>query len=154
PEIRTYSFTFLAIAKFDPKIFAKLKSIFYISYFCDTAIIFLRVNNCIVIIPTYNERENVADMIKAIFSLPVPFDLLIVDDNSPDGTGQIVKDLQVAIDKPPSHFNRQLHLLERKEKSGLGTAYIAGFKYALERNYEYIFEMDCDFSHNPHDLVR
>lgn len=112
------------------------------------------MNNCIVIIPTYNERENVADMIKAIFSLPVPFDLLIVDDNSPDGTGQIVKDLQVAIDKPPSYFNRQLHLLERKEKSGLGTAYIAGFKFALERKYEYIFEMDCDFSHNPHDLVR
>lgn len=112
------------------------------------------MNRSIVIIPTYNESENVADMIKAVFSLPVPFDILIVDDNSPDGTGRIVKDLQAAISNPPAYFDRKLHLLERKEKSGLGTAYIAGFKYAIEREYEYIFEMDCDFSHNPEDLVR
>lgn len=108
----------------------------------------------IVIIPTYNESENVADMIKAVFALPVPFDVLVVDDNSPDGTGQIVKALQQVFADSDEDASRRLHLMERMGKAGLGTAYIAGFKYAIERNYEYIFEMDCDFSHNPLDLVR
>ncbi len=101
----------------------------------------------IVIIPTYNEKENVAAIIEAVFTLPRKFDILIIDDNSPDGTASIVKALQA---------DRQghLHLLERKGKLGLGTAYIAGFKWALEHGYEYIFEMDADFSHNPADLLK
>jgi dolichol-phosphate mannosyltransferase len=85
-------------------------------------------------------------MIRKVFSLPVAFDLLIVDDGSPDGTAQIVKNLQ-------NEFGHQLHLLERKGKLGLGTAYIAGFKYAIAKGFDYIFEMDCDFSHNPDDLI-
>ncbi len=112
------------------------------------------MNKSIIIIPTYNESENVAEMIKTIFSLHVPFDILIVDDNSPDGTAQIVKDLQKDILELPADHERFLYLLERKEKSGLGTAYITGFKFAIEKNYQFIFEMDCDFSHNPADLVR
>jgi dolichol-phosphate mannosyltransferase len=110
------------------------------------------VNDSIVIIPTYDEGENVAEMVKAIFSLRIPFDVLIVDDNSPDGTGQIVKNLQKEVNDLPT--NRRLHLIERKGKLGLGTAYIAGFKFCIEKGYQYIFEMDCDFSHNPQDLVR
>lgn len=86
-------------------------------------------------------------MVRKVFSLPHDFHLLIVDDGSPDGTGQIVKNLQ-------NEFGQKLHLLERSGKNGLGTAYIAGFNYALERNYQFIFEMDCDFSHNPDDLVK
>ena len=86
-------------------------------------------------------------MVRKVFSLPHAFHLLIVDDGSPDGTGQIVKSLQ-------AEFGEKLHLLERSGKNGLGTAYIAGFNYALERNYQFIFEMDCDFSHNPDDLVK
>ncbi len=101
----------------------------------------------LVIIPTYNEKENIASMLEAVISLPIPFDVLIVDDGSPDGTAEIVKDFQ-------SRFPERIHLLERKGKQGLGTAYIAGFKYALEKEYQYIFEMDCDFSHNPEDLTR
>ena len=101
----------------------------------------------LVIIPTYNEKENVEKMIRKVFSLETPFHLLIVEDNSPDGTANIVKTLQ-------KEFRGQLHILERKGKLGLGTAYIAGFKYALENGYDYIFEMDCDFSHNPEDLER
>ncbi|MFN8776502.1 MAG: polyprenol monophosphomannose synthase [Flavobacteriales bacterium] len=101
----------------------------------------------LVIIPTYNEKENVESMIRKVFSLSVPFHLLIVDDGSPDGTGAIVKSLM-------SEFGGRLHLLERSGKLGLGTAYIAGFKWALARKYNFIFEMDCDFSHNPDDLVR
>lgn len=101
----------------------------------------------LVIIPTYNEKENVEKMVRKVFSLPTPFHLLIVEDNSPDGTAEIVKELQ-------KEFPNQLHILERKGKMGLGTAYIAGFKWALERDYKYICEMDCDFSHNPDDLVR
>lgn len=85
-------------------------------------------------------------MVRKVFSLSVPFDLLIVDDGSPDGTAQIVKNLQ-------HEFGTKLHLLERKGKLGLGTAYIAGFKYAIQHQFDYIFEMDCDFSHNPDDLV-
>lgn len=100
----------------------------------------------IVIIPTYNEKENIAEMIKAISELPVSFDILIIDDNSPDGTASIVKSLQQS--------NTSLFLIEREGKLGLGTAYITGFNWALEHNYDYIFEMDADFSHNPADLVK
>ncbi len=105
------------------------------------------MDNCLVIIPTYNEKENIADIIQAVFSLEKEFHLLIVDDNSPDGTADIVKDLQ-------KKYPDKLHLLEREGKLGLGTAYIAGFKWALEHGYDYIFEMDADFSHDPKDLVR
>ena len=101
----------------------------------------------IVIIPTYNEIENIQAIIEKVLSLDPIFDLLIVDDGSPDGTATCVKTLQQA------HPDR-IHLLERKGKLGLGTAYIAGFKYALAKSYEYIFEMDADFSHNPDDLIR
>jgi dolichol-phosphate mannosyltransferase len=101
----------------------------------------------VVIIPTYNEKENVEKIIRAVFSLPIAFDVLIIDDGSPDGTAQIVKSLMQV-------FPGQLHLEERKGKLGLGTAYIHGFKWALARDYEFIFEMDADFSHNPSDLVR
>jgi dolichol-phosphate mannosyltransferase len=105
------------------------------------------MNTRIVIIPTYNERENIQAIIEKVLSLNPVFDLLIVDDGSPDGTAACVKKLQI------EHPNR-IHLLEREGKLGLGTAYIAGFKYALEKSYEYIFEMDADFSHNPEDLIR
>ena len=101
----------------------------------------------LVIIPTYNEKENIEKITRAIFSLPKSFDLLIIDDGSPDGTGSIVKRLQ-------DEFPEKLYLIERSGKLGLGTAYIAGFKWALERGYAYIFEMDADFSHNPQDLLR
>ncbi len=104
-------------------------------------------SNKIVIIPTYNEMENVEKMIRKVMSLTESFDLLIVDDGSPDGTGAIVKKLI-------PEFDSKLFLMERSGKSGLGTAYIAGFKWALERNYQFIFEMDCDFSHNPDDLIK
>lgn len=100
----------------------------------------------LVIIPTYNEKENITEMVKSISQLPVPFDILIIDDNSPDKTGDIIKSLQP--DYP------RLHLIERKGKLGLGTAYITGFNWALEHNFDYIFEMDADFSHNPADLIR
>lgn len=104
-------------------------------------------NDSIVIIPTYNECENAAAIIEAVLALPHPMDVLIIDDNSPDGTAQIVRD------KMAEHPGR-IHLLERSGKLGLGTAYIMGFKWALERPYyEYIFEMDADFSHNPNDLI-
>jgi len=105
------------------------------------------VSKNLVIIPTYNEKENVEKMVRKVFSLPTSFHLLIVEDNSPDGTAGIVKSLM-------KEFPEKLHILERKGKLGLGTAYIAGFKWALERDYEYIFEMDCDFSHNPEDLEK
>lgn len=101
----------------------------------------------VVIIPTYNEKENIEKIIRAIFSLEYQFHILVVDDGSPDGTGAIVKGLQ-------KEFSSSLHLLERREKSGLGSAYIAGFKWSLEREYQYIVEMDADFSHNPEDLPR
>jgi dolichol-phosphate mannosyltransferase len=104
------------------------------------------VSDCLVIIPTYNEKENVELMVRKVFSLPKVFHLLIVDDGSPDGTGNIVKQLQ-------QEFSEKLHLLERSGKLGLGTAYIAGFNWAIARNYNYIFEMDCDFSHNPDRLI-
>ena len=101
----------------------------------------------LVIIPTYNEKENIAAIIAAVFDLPERFDILIIDDNSPDGTADIVKGLM------KQHPSR-LHILERKGKLGLGTAYIAGFKWALEHGYEYICEMDADFSHAPTDLPK
>ena len=100
----------------------------------------------IVIIPTYNEKENIEDMVHKVFSLDFETEILVVDDNSPDGTADIVRSLQAQYPK--------LNLLNRTEKAGLGAAYIHAFKWCLERGYEYIFEMDCDFSHNPEDLVR
>ncbi len=105
------------------------------------------MQDALIIIPTYNEKENIENIIRAIFALEKAFDILIVDDNSPDGTNEIVKKLQ-------SEFPNKLFLEVRKEKNGLGTAYIHGFKWALERKYEYIIEMDADFSHNPNDLIR
>ncbi|MBE7441681.1 MAG: polyprenol monophosphomannose synthase [Flavobacteriales bacterium] len=105
------------------------------------------MSDSIVIIPTYNEKENVEAMIRKVFSLPQAFDVLIIDDGSPDGTAAIVKELQ-------KEFSNQLFIEERKGKLGLGTAYIHGFKWSLSRNYEYTFEMDCDFSHNPEDLIK
>jgi dolichol-phosphate mannosyltransferase len=103
-------------------------------------------NKNVVIIPTYNEKENIERIIRKVFSLPTAFEILIIDDGSPDGTAEIVKRLQ-------NEFSGKLHMLERIGKLGLGTAYITGFKWALANNYEYIFEMDADFSHNPEDLV-
>jgi dolichol-phosphate mannosyltransferase len=105
------------------------------------------LSDSLVIIPTYNEKENAEKIIRKVFSLPHYFHLLIVDDGSPDGTALIVKELQ-------KEFPNRLFIEERKGKLGLGTAYIHGFKYALKKSYEYIFEMDADFSHNPDDLVR
>jgi dolichol-phosphate mannosyltransferase len=104
-------------------------------------------SDSLVIIPTYNEKENVEKMVRAIFSQPFSFDVLIVDDGSPDGTAQIVKNLI-------AEFPDRLFISERKGKLGLGTAYIHGFKWALAKTYEFIFEMDCDFSHKPADLIR
>ena len=101
----------------------------------------------LVIIPTYNEIENIDKMVRTVFALPREFELLIVDDGSPDGTAAKVKELQ-------KEFPNKLHIEERKGKLGLGTAYIHGFKWALTSGYDFIFEMDCDFSHNPADLVR
>ena len=108
---------------------------------------FLSVDK-LVIIPTYNERENIAKIIARVCALPGDFHVLVVDDGSPDGTAQIVKDLQ------QNMHAGALHILERSGKQGLGRAYIAGFQWALERGYQYILEMDADFSHNPDDLPR
>lgn len=105
------------------------------------------MSDSLVIIPTYNEKENIERMIRKIFSLKRTFDILIVDDASPDGTATIVKQLQTS-------FPDRLFILEREAKLGLGTAYITGFKWALQRDYEYVFEMDADFSHKPKDLLR
>ena len=104
------------------------------------------MNNRLVIIPTYNEIENIEKIISKVMHLEPQFEILIVDDGSPDGTAEVVKSMQ-------EKLNGHLHLLERKGKLGLGTAYIAGFNWALEKGFEYIFEMDADFSHNPDDLV-
>ena len=101
----------------------------------------------LVIIPTYNEKENIENIIRAVFALPEEFHLLVIDDGSPDGTAAIVKKLQ-------KEFPERLFIVERKGKLGLGTAYIAGFKWGLEHKYDFIFEMDADFSHNPQDLPR
>ena len=105
----------------------------------------MQTSDSIVIIPTYNERENIENIIRAVFALEKVFHILIIEDGSPDGTANIVKTLQ-------QEFPERLFMIERKGKLGLGTAYIAGFKWSLEHNYEYIFEMDADFSHNPADL--
>lgn len=101
----------------------------------------------LVIIPTYNEKENIEKIIRTVFSLKKEFHILIIEDNSPDGTANIVKQLMM-------EFKDKLFIEERKGKLGLGTAYIHGFRWALKNNYEYIFEMDADFSHNPNDLIR
>ena len=101
----------------------------------------------LVIIPTYNELDNIRPMIDKVFSLPEKFDLLVIDDGSPDGTAEIVRERQKA-------YPESLHLIERQGKLGLGTAYLTGFRWALEHGYDYVFEMDCDFSHNPDDLIR
>ncbi len=105
------------------------------------------MSKSIVIIPTYNEKENISKIIRKVFSLEVDFNILIIDDNSPDGTATIVRDLI-------PEYSERLYILERPGKLGLGTAYITGFIWALEHDYEFIFEMDADFSHDPNDLVR
>lgn len=107
----------------------------------------MQTADSIIIIPTYNERENIENIIRAVFGLEHGFHILVVEDGSPDGTANIVRELQ-------KEFPERLHMIERSGKLGLGTAYIVGFKWALEREYEYIFEMDADFSHNPNDLPR
>jgi len=104
-------------------------------------------SDSVVIIPTYNEKENIELIVRAVFDLPKAFDILIVDDGSPDGTADIVRQLQ-------KDFKGSLHMVERKGKLGLGTAYIRGFQWALEQGYDFIFEMDADFSHPPKDLLR
>jgi dolichol-phosphate mannosyltransferase len=105
------------------------------------------LDKLLVIIPTYNEKENIAKIIAAVFSLPVKFEILVIDDGSPDGTADIVSGLM-------EQYPHQLHLLKRNGKLGLGTAYIAGFQWGLNRDYSHFFEMDADFSHNPKDLLR
>ena len=101
----------------------------------------------LVIIPTYNEKENIRDIIAAVFALPGNFHVLIIDDGSPDGTAAIVKEIQASAPET-------LHMIERSGKLGLGTAYLTGFRWAMEKGYDYVFEMDADFSHNPQDLLR
>lgn len=108
----------------------------------------MKESDSIVIIPTYNEKENIEKIIRAVFALPKSFHILIIDDGSPDGTASIVKGLMEA------EFAGRLFLVERQGKLGLGTAYISGFKWALEHGYDFVFEMDADFSHNPEDLPR
>lgn len=105
-------------------------------------------SDSIVIIPTYNERENIEKIIRAVLGLEKVFDILIIDDGSPDGTSNIVRKLM------DNEFSSRLHMIERSGKLGLGTAYITGFKWAIEHDYDYIFEMDADFSHDPNDLPR
>ena len=105
------------------------------------------MSDSLIIIPTYNEKENIEKIIRKIFSLEKSFHILIVDDGSPDGTAKIVQSLQ-------KEFDEKLHILVRKEKLGLGTAYINGFKWGLKKDYQYLFEMDADFSHNPNDLIK
>jgi dolichol-phosphate mannosyltransferase len=105
------------------------------------------MSDSIVIIPTYNEKENVENMIHKVMSYEKDFHILFVDDNSPDGTAAIIKKLQL-------QYSGKIHLEERTGKLGLGTAYIHGFKWSIDKKYDYIFEMDCDFSHNPDDLIR
>lgn len=105
------------------------------------------MSDSLVIIPTYNECENIENIIRTVFDLPKAFDILVIEDGSPDGTAAIVKRLQ-------TEFPSQLHLVERSGKLGLGTAYICGFNWAIERKYDFIFEMDADFSHNPNDLLK
>lgn len=105
------------------------------------------MSDALVIIPTYNEKENIETILRKVMSLPEDFHVLVVDDGSPDGTGEIVKDIK-------KEFPDSIYILERSGKQGLGTAYLDGFKWGKEREYEFFFEMDADFSHNPEDLVR
>jgi dolichol-phosphate mannosyltransferase len=123
---------------------------FRVMFFLSFAAYTKHVSNALVIIPTYNEKENINLIIDAVLSLPKDFHVLIVDDGSPDGTADIVKQLQ-------AHYNsateKKLHLLQRSGKLGLGTAYITGFKYGIENGYDFLLEMDADFSHDPKDLV-
>jgi len=105
------------------------------------------MSDSLVIIPTYNEKENVVKMLETVMALEPFFHVLVVDDGSPDGTADLAKSVA-------KKFNGRIFMLERKKKQGLGTAYIAGFKWALQKDYTYIYEMDCDFSHNPEDLIR
>ena len=107
----------------------------------------MQTSDSIVIIPTYNEKENIENIIRAVFGLEKTFHILVIEDNSPDGTADIVRRLQ-------KDFPERLFMIERKGKLGLGTAYITGFKWSIEKGYDYIFEMDADFSHNPNDLPR
>ena len=107
----------------------------------------MQTSDSIVIIPTYNEKENIENIIRAVFGLEKTFHILVIEDNSPDGTADIVRRLQ-------KEFPERLFMIERKGKLGLGTAYITGFKWSIEKGYDYIFEMDADFSHNPNDLPR
>ena len=109
------------------------------------------MNNALVIIPTYNEKENIELILKAVFSLAYTFDVLVVDDNSPDGTADIVKNMITQLEGTKA--GNRLHILEREGKLGLGTAYIAGFKFGLKKGYTYLIEMDADFSHDPKDLI-
>jgi dolichol-phosphate mannosyltransferase len=102
------------------------------------------MNKTLVVVPTYNERENLLPLVQRLMALPTPVEVLVVDDNSPDGTGQVADELAAA--------HPSFHVLHRSEKNGLGRAYVAGFKWALERDYEFIIEMDGDFSHNPDDI--
>ena len=108
----------------------------------------MKESDSIVIIPTYNEKENIENIIRAVFALPKSFHILIIDDGSPDGTASIVRGLM------QDEFADRLFMVERQGKLGLGTAYICGFKWALEHGYDFVFEMDADFSHNPEDLPR
>jgi dolichol-phosphate mannosyltransferase len=112
------------------------------------------LGNNLVIIPTYNEKENIEAIIAAVFILPKPFDVLIVDDNSPDGTTSIIEKIIAGNAVLGTTFTQKLHLITRKEKRGLGTAYLEGFQFSLDHGYEFIFEMDADFSHNPNDLLK
>lgn len=105
------------------------------------------MSDALVIIPTYNEKENIENILRKVYSLSEDFHVLVVDDGSPDGTGDIIKSLQ-------KEFPEKLHILERAGKQGLGTAYLDGFRWGLEKDYQFFFEMDADFSHNPEDLVR
>src|SRR5690606_27001398 len=107
------------------------------------------MSNAIVIIPTYNERDNIVAIIDAVFAQPKDFDILVIDDSSPDGTGDIVRKIQ---DDYNTEDHTRLHLIERKGKLGLGTAYLLGFQYAIDKGYGFILEMDADFSHDPKDL--
>jgi dolichol-phosphate mannosyltransferase len=119
----------------------ELSACFYRNYFRQSA---RRMNQTLIIVPTFNERENLPLMAAKLLALPVGVDVLVVDDNSPDGTGKLADEL--AAQHP------QIHVLHRSEKNGLGRAYIAGFQWALARHYEFIFEMDCDFSHDPAEV--
>ena len=102
------------------------------------------MNNTLIVVPTYNERENLSPLVRRLFALPAPIDILVVDDNSPDGTGKLADDMAAQDDR--------ISVLHRQEKNGLGRAYIAGFKFALDHGYEFVFEMDGDLSHNPDDV--